>query len=316
MKPLILKFGGTSLSESDKILYIARKISKLKKDNPNIICVLSAPSNLTDDLINLTSKFKENKREKDALLSCGEQISITLMAMALNKIGLKAISLNAYQAGILTDENHSNAKIIKIKNLKRIKKELEKGNIVLIAGFQGINKYNDYTTLGRSGSDLTAICLAKFIGAKCCHIYSDVSGVFTVNPFLVPCAKKMPIISYREVLELAKSGTEVRQLKAIEFAMKNKIEIYLASSFSDEKGTLISEKGDSKKGVHCISLKDNEIYLIGKLTNLKENILEFANKNNLKLENFSDLKAKLSFQNNQNHKTSELLISLHKTFIQ
>jgi len=320
MQPLIAKFGGSSLSNSEKFIFIAKKIASLKKINPFIVVVLSAPYDITDNLISLSDKFIENKREKDALLSCGEQISITLMAMALNKIGINAISLNAFQAGIYTDNNYGNAKIIDIK-IERIKKEIKNGYVVLITGFQGITKNKDFTTLGRGGSDLSAVCLAKYLNAKTCHIYSDVQGVYTANPSLVPEAKKIDKISYDEIIKLSENGSEVRQLKAIEYAKKNKIDIYLASTFSNEKGTLITEKTDKKPEITCMSIKkegnNTKIILIGKyindINNLKENIFKIA-----KIQKIKIISLKLSnthIEINTKSDISEFFINLHREFI-
>lgn len=321
MKPLVLKFGGSSLSDSDKLLFVARKIAGLRRANPRIICVLSAPADITDNLLSLSSKFGGTPRERDALASCGEQISVSLMAMALRRIGVKAVSLNAFQAGIITDRNHLNAGIKKI-NSRRIKAELKKGDIVVVTGFQGVSTAGNLTTLGRGGSDLSAVYVAKYLGAGRCHLYSDVSGVYTANPSIVPEAKKLRNISHKEIIELYKSGTEVRQLKALELARENSIQIYLASSFSNEKGTLISKESGGDGGVACLSLKREpafaRITLIGEKLNaakgLRKKILETARSGGFRVSALKLWRNKLEITSGKD-RSSDFLRALHKKFI-
>ncbi len=216
---VVMKFGGTSVGSIDKINKVAEKVIKCKSTGANVIVALSAMGSTTDDLIELAGKISKNpgKREMDMLLSTGEQVSIALLAIAIQEKGYESISLTGSQAGILTDKMYSNAKILSINN-ERIIKELRKGRIVIIAGFQGITLDGDISTLGRGGSDTTAVAIATTIGAKYCEIYTDVDGVFTTDPSIVSESRKIKTLSYDEMLEMASSGAKVLHLRAIEFA--------------------------------------------------------------------------------------------------
>ena len=215
MKIKIMKFGGTSLSDPEKIRLAAGRAAAEKKRGFSVVLVLSAPGQVTDELLELARRLAPapRPRELDALLSTGENISAALAAMALEAEGHRAVSLSGAQAGILTDSAFSNASVLAL-NPKRIIAELKKGKIAVVAGFQGVNRSGDITTLGRGGSDLTAVALAGALKAEICELYSDVKGIYTANPAIVSSARKLPRVSYDEVIALAEAGTEVRQLVA------------------------------------------------------------------------------------------------------
>ena len=239
--PLIVqKYGGTSVANAERIKSVARRIAASKDKGNQVVVVVSAMGDSTDELISLAYQVaaRPSERELDALVSTGELVSATLLAMALREIDYQAISLSGAQAGIRTDANHSQARILKI-DPKRVVTELEKGNIVIVAGFQGITEEMDITTLGRGGSDTTAVALAASLGAGVCQIYTDVEGVYTADPRLVPEAQPLSEIGYEEMLELASYGAKVMHPRAVELGELFNMPILVASSFSDKPGTLI-----------------------------------------------------------------------------
>jgi len=240
MALVVQKYGGSSVADADKINNVARRIVATKEKGNEVVVVVSAMGKTTDELIQLAQKVnpKPQDRELDVLLSTGEIVSSTLMAMALHNMGYKAVSLSGPQAGIETDSIYSKARITHVEP-KRIVKELEKGNIVIIAGFQGITKDKDITTLGRGGSDTTAVALAAALKAKICEIYTDVEGVFTADPHIVPEAHKLKEIGYEEMLELATLGAKVMHSRAVELGQVYNMPILVASSFNDKPGTII-----------------------------------------------------------------------------
>ncbi len=239
---IVQKFGGSSVADAQRIKNVANRIVETYKKGNKVIVVLSAQGDTTDDLIEKAAEISDNpsKREMDMLLSTGEQQSVALMAMAIHKLGYPAISLNGTQVGMYTSSNHSNARIKKIDN-ERINSELEKNNIVIIAGFQGYNRTGDITTLGRGGSDTTAVALAAALDADLCEIYTDVDGVYTTDPRVVKNAKKIDCISYDEMLELAAMGAKVLHSRSVELAKKYNVNLVVRSSMSNEEGTLIKE---------------------------------------------------------------------------
>jgi aspartate kinase len=240
MSLIVQKYGGTSVAGAEKIKNIARRIGQAKDAGNQVVVVVSAMGDTTDELIDLAYQVSEqpDKRELDVLLSTGEVVSSTLLAMALHSMGYPAISLSGAQAGIRTDTAYSRARILKI-DPKRVVRELEKGNIVIVAGFQGISEVEDITTLGRGGSDTTAVALAAGLGAKVCQIYTDVDGVYTADPHLVPEARKLDEISYDEMLEMATYGARVMHPRAVELGELFHVPILVASSFNQNPGTLI-----------------------------------------------------------------------------
>jgi len=240
MALVVQKYGGSSVADADKINNVARRIGATKEKGNEVVVVVSAMGKTTDELIQLAMKInpEPQERELDVLLSTGEIVSSTLMAMALQNMGYKAVSLSGPQAGIETDTVYSKARIVHIEP-KRIVKELEKGNIVIVAGFQGITKDKDITTLGRGGSDTTAVALAAALKAQICQIYTDVEGVFTADPRIVPEAHKLKEIGYEEMLELATLGAKVMHSRAVELGQVYNMPILVASSFNDKPGTII-----------------------------------------------------------------------------
>ena len=244
-KMLVQKFGGSSLADAKRIEVVAGIISNSISKGDSVAVVLSAMGNETDRLIELAESIhpEPNLREYDALVSTGEQISVALMAIALSKRGLKARSYTAYQLGIKTNKVHGRARILDVK-IEKLKKQIEKGVIPVITGFQGMNDEGDITTLGRGGSDTTGIAIAVALSADECQIYTDVNGVFTTDPRICPKARLLKHISFDEMLELSSTGAKVLQLRAVEYASKNKMPIRVLSSFSESKGTLIEERED------------------------------------------------------------------------
>lgn len=241
MKTIVMKFGGSSLGEPEKIRIMADRAITAAKKGFAVAMVVSAPADITDDLLTLAKLLspKLPPREHDALLAAGEQISAAIIAMTIIAKGKKAISLTGAQAGIKTDAVYANAGVTAV-NPDRIIKELKKGAIAVIAGFQGTAPNGDTTTLGRGGSDFTAVALARALRAVSCELYTDVKGIYNANPALVPDAKLIKKMSYQAVLDMARTGTEVRQLRAIEYAAKYKIPLRLRSSFENSEGTLIT----------------------------------------------------------------------------
>ena len=249
-KLLVQKFGGTSLEDANRIEVVADIIAKTISEGNKVAVVLSAMGEETDRLIDLAKSIhaEPNLREYDALVSTGEQISVALMAMALNKRKLKAKSYTAYQLGIKTNKTHGRARIVDVK-VDKLKKQLKKGVIPVITGFQGMNDEGDITTLGRGGSDTTGVALAVALQADECQIYTDVDGVFTTDPRICTKARLLDQISFDEMLELSSTGTKVLQLRAVEYASKHDMPIRVLSSFSESKGTLVEEKEDMERPV-------------------------------------------------------------------
>ena len=240
MALIVQKYGGTSVTDAERIKNVARRIAQARDKGDRVVVVVSAMGDTTDELIELAYQLSKHpdRRELDVLLSTGEIVSSTLLTMALHDMGYQAISLSGAQAGIRTDATYSRARILKVE-AKRVVRELEKGNIVIIAGFQGVTEEMDITTLGRGGSDTTAVALAASLGAEVCQIYTDVDGVYTADPRLIPEAQKLAEISYEEMLEMANYGAKVVHPRAVELGELSGIPILVASSFTLSPGTLI-----------------------------------------------------------------------------
>ncbi len=240
MALIVQKYGGSSVVDAERIKSVARRVAATRDEGNRVVVVVSAMGDTTDELVNLAYQVTEqpSERELDVLLSTGELVSSTLLAMVLHGMGYDAISLTGAQAGIRTDATYSRARILKVES-RRVVKELEKGNIVIVAGFQGITEEMDITTLGRGGSDTTAVALAASLGAEVCQIYTDVEGVYTADPRLVPEAQQLSEIGYEEMLELASYGAKVMHPRAVELGELFNIPILVASSFTDNPGTLI-----------------------------------------------------------------------------
>ena len=237
---IVQKFGGSSVANLSRIQNVARRVVNYSKKGYDLVVVVSALGDTTDELIELAHKINPEpaEREMDMLLSTGEQISVALLAMAIHKLGYEAISFTGAQVGIITDTSHTRARILKI-NADKIKEELKNGKIVIVAGFQGVTLNQDITTLGRGGSDLTAVALAKELCARECQIYTVVAGIYTTDPRIERRAKKISRITYDEMLEMASLGAQVMQARSIEVAKKFNVPIHVRSSFSKKSGTMI-----------------------------------------------------------------------------
>ncbi len=235
-----MKFGGTSVADAERIKRAAARMVRAREDGQRVVGVLSARGKTTDELIAMAEEVSPNPdpREMDMLLSTGERMSCALCAMAINDLGHRAISLTGSQAGIVTDTSHTKARILDVR-ADRIREALEKEQIVLVAGFQGVSTAKDVTTLGRGGSDTTAVALAAAVGADVCEIYTDVPGVFSADPRVVPQARKLPVVSFEEMLEMAASGAGVLQLRSVEYARNHGVRIHCRASYSDETGTFV-----------------------------------------------------------------------------
>ena len=262
-KLLVQKFGGTSLEDAKRIEVVADIIAKTISEGNHVVVVLSAMGEETDRLIELAKAIhpEPNLREYDALVATGEQISVALMAMALSKRDLKAKSYTAYQLGIRTNEMHGRARILDVK-VEKLRKQIKKGVVPVITGFQGMNDEGDITTLGRGGSDTTGVAIAVALGADECQIFTDVDGVFTTDPRICSKARLLNQVSFDEMLELSSAGAKVLQLRAVEYASKNQMPIRVLSSFSESSGTLVEEKEEMERPVVSgISSIDNEAKL-------------------------------------------------------
>jgi len=262
MKKLIVqKFGGSSVANVERLQAVAKRVVEYKKKGFNLVVVVSAMADTTDEFIELADKINPaaSEREMDMLLSTGEQISVALLAMAIHKLGFEAISLTGAQVGIITDTNHTKARIVKI-TASRIRRELAGGKIVIVAGFQGITPDDNITTLGRGGSDLTAVALAKALKARECEIYTDVDGIYTTDPRIEPKAKKLDAITFDEMLEMASLGAQVMQPRSIEVAKKYNVPIHCRSSFNTNPGTMIVKEVKRMEGalITGVTLNRNE----------------------------------------------------------
>ncbi len=250
MSLIVQKYGGTSVGDTDRILNVAKRIKSFVDDGHKVVVVVSARSGVTNDLIARAKTFNENpdEREMDMLLAVGEQETIALTAMALHSLGVKAVSRTGAQAGIYTDFAHTKARITEITG-GDIPKCLDEGKVVIVAGFQGVGRDGDITTLGRGGSDLSAIALAAALKADLCQIYTDVSGVYTADPRIVKNARKIPQLSYEELLEMASLGSKVMQARSVEFAQKHNVVFEVKSSFNNESGTIVKSETQSLEDV-------------------------------------------------------------------
>jgi aspartate kinase len=239
---VVMKFGGTSVADAARLQRVAQRAVAAREAGNDVVVVASAMGKSTDQLIDLANEVSDspNKREMDMLLSTGERISCALIAMAIHDLGQQAVSFTGSQAGIVTTPEHTNAKIVEIR-AHRIHDALAEGRIVLVAGFQGVSTNHDVTTLGRGGSDATAVALAAALDADACEIYTDVDGVFTADPRIVPDARKLHFVSFEEMLEMAASGARVLMLRSVEFARNYNVRLHVRSSFHDEPGTWIGK---------------------------------------------------------------------------
>ena len=246
MPIVVQKYGGTSVGDTDRISSVADRIVRAREQGQDVVAVVSAMGETTDDLLEKASDITPlpEPRELDMLLTAGERIAMSLLAIAVNARGCKAASYTGSQAGIITDTQHGKARIVEIRP-QRIKESLDAGNVVILAGFQGLSTDYDITTLGRGGSDTTAVAMAAALGADVCEIYTDVDGVFTADPRTHPEARKIDHISYEEMLELAAAGARVLQLRCVEYARRHGVKIHVRNSLGDQPGTWVDEKTET-----------------------------------------------------------------------
>ncbi len=299
MDTIVVKFGGSSVADSDKLKIVADKVIKLYEEDNNIVVVVSAQGKTTDKLIKEVEELsdKPNKREMDVLLSVGEQITSAKLSILLNELGYKAMSFTGWQAGIYTNEEYQNSKIQYI-DTRAIVEQLRKRKIVIVTGFQGIDCNNNITTLGRGGSDTTAVALAAELKAKQCYIYSDVDGIYTADPNKVEDTKKLRNISYEEMNSLSSEGAKVLHDRCVEIGERYNVPIITGSTFNDSPGTVITHKLEST-GVKSIVKKDvSRISVIGYGISSKDDILtlimNIANKNSLEIFNIDINRSKIS----------------------
>ena len=260
MSLIVQKFGGSSVANAERVFNVAKIVTDTYSKGNSVVVVVSAQGDTTDDLIEKANEINPDasKREKDMLLAAGEQISIALLAMAIEKLGYPVVSLLGWQAGFQTTSAYTSARIKRVRT-DRIVKELDKKNIVIVAGFQGINRYEDVTTLGRGGSDTSAVAIAAAMHADLCQIYTDVEGVYTADPRKIKNAKKLPYISYDEMLELATLGAQVLNNRSVEMAKKYNIELEVLSSLTKAPGTIVKEAGKMEKMLISGVAKDTNI---------------------------------------------------------
>jgi aspartate kinase len=242
---VVQKYGGTSVGSAERIKRVAERVVATRKSGEQVCVVVSAMGDTTDELLQLAAEVSStpHERELDMLLTAGERISMALLSMAINDVGAQAISFTGSQAGIVTDTSHGQAKIIEVR-ARRVREALEAGKVAIVAGFQGVSTEDDITTLGRGGSDTTAVALAAALEADVCEIYTDVDGVFTADPRIVPGARKLSELSYEEMLELAGSGAKVLMTRSVEFARNQGVVIHVRSSFNDGEGTWVRKEGE------------------------------------------------------------------------
>lgn len=279
------KFGGTSVANVQRVLNVAEIVTKTYDEGNDVVVVVSAQGDTTDDLLDKAKQINEDasKREMDVLLTAGEQISISLLAIAIEKLGYPVVSLLGWQAGFKTDSAYGSARIENIDS-SRIEKELDKRNIVIVAGFQGLNKYDDLTTFGRGGSDTSAVAIASAMNADLCQIYTDVDGIYTADPRVIKSAKKLTEISYDEMLELASLGAQVLNNRSVEMAKKYGIELEVLSSFKKLPGTIVKE---------VVSVEEMLINGVAKDTNVSRiSIVGIPDKPGLAFKIFSKLSAR------------------------
>ena len=305
MEVYVLKFGGSSVSNNINLNIVAKKIIEVKRNNKDVVVIVSAQGKTTDKLIKEAKElsFTPNKRELDALISVGEQITASKLSILLNRMGYNSISLNGWQAGIKTDSNFQNAKINSL-NSQLILDELYKNKIVIITGFQGIDKENNITTLGRGGSDTSAIAVAAALEAKKCIIYSDVDGVYTTDPTRLKDAKKLDTISYKEMAIASSEGARVLHDRCVHLAENNKIKIETASTFNDNIGTTIEDSNIEKVIIKSI-IKNDDILYVRLIFNTLEDSKKCLNKlisNKIKILKYKQFKNKVELYTIQDYR--------------
>ena len=287
---IVQKFGGSSVADAERVFRVAGRITDAYKEGNSVVVVVSAQGDTTDDLLEKAAEINDSpsKREMDMLLSTGEQISMSLLAMAIQKMGFPVVSLTGWQAGMNTDSSYGAARIKKI-DTERLKKELDEKRIVIVAGFQGINKYDDITTLGRGGSDTSAVALAAALHADVCEIFTDVDGVYTADPRIVKDAKKLNDVSYDEMLELASLGANVLHNRSVELALKYNVKLVVRSSFEKVEGTAVKEVSQVEKMLVRGVSRDNNVARIS-IVNIEDTpgkafkIFSLLAKNNINVD--------------------------------
>ncbi|WP_406672565.1 aspartate kinase [Natronospira sp.] len=294
MSLIVQKFGGSSVADEDKMRHVAQRIVETRRAGHQVVAVVSAMGKTTNNLLNMARDLAKDpsRRELDMLLACGERISMSLLSMAIQELGEDCISLTGPQSGIRTTDNHFNARITDVK-AGRVERELERGRIVVVAGYQGMNSRGEVTTLGRGGSDTTAVAVAAGVNADRCEIYSDVDGVYTADPRIVETARPMPEISYVEMTELAHHGASVLNPRAVEYAWRRDVEVRARCTFNDAPGTIIHEReaGDEAKvlGVAChkeliwVSLRGKD-----RVAGLGDKVLKAIEKNDIFVDDTGD----------------------------
>ena len=257
---IVQKFGGSSVADAERVFRVANRVVETYDEGNDVVVVVSAQGDTTDDLLEKAAEINKgaSKREMDVLLSAGEQMSMALLAMAIEKLGRPVVSLTGWQAGISTNSNYSKARIKRVVG-ERIHLELDKKKIVIVAGFQGVNKFDDITTLGRGGSDTSAVAIAAALGADLCQIFTDVTGVYTTDPRIVPEAKKLNEITYDEMLELASAGANVLHNRSVELAKKFNVNMEVLSSFEKVPGTIVKEENTVEKMLIRGIARDNDV---------------------------------------------------------
>jgi len=328
---IVQKYGGSSVAGIEKLKIIAQLISNLKIEGHDIVVVVSAMGKTTNQLIDMANSLSSNpdKRELDMLLSTGERTTMALLCIALNELGIKAVSLTGSQSGIITNDRHNDATVIEVRPF-RVQDELAKGQVVVIGGFQGVSYKRDITTLGRGGSDTTAVAMAAALNADRCEIYSDVDGVYSSDPNILKNAKHLPELSYEQVQEMAEAGAKVLNAQAIQFAKKSKIAIYARSTFEPGKETIIREMAltDSPKVIGIVQeneiariiflgkdihLKLNEFFIFLETKNISVKELNYINDKTSELEKVSFVISKKNIHNWG--KVEEELITKYKNEI-
>ena len=316
MDTIVLKFGGSSVADNEKLKIVANKIIGLYNKQNNIVVVVSAQGKTTDKLIEQAKELSQSpkNREMDVLLSTGEQVTIAKLSILLNDMGYEAISLTGWQAGIYTNNTNQNSIIEKI-DTSRIEEELEKRKIVIIAGFQGYNENLDITTFGRGGSDTTAVAIAAALKAKNCYIFSDVDGVYTTDPNKLAEAKKIPALSYAEMLEISSEGAKVLHGRCIEIAEKYKIPVITKSTFNNKAGTVISDIIEENTIKSIVKKEISRISVVGtgiiRNIDFMKKLLEIIEENKLEMLEFNVTESKISIDF-KNEVSENILKKIHQ----
>ncbi len=320
MDTIVLKFGGSSVANNEKLNKVAKKIIELKKNYSNIVVVLSAQGKTTDNLITEAKELveKPDNRELDMLISSGEQMSIAKLSILLNSMGYNSISLTGWQAGISTNNTNQNA-IIKRINTSRIIKELNEGKIVIVAGFQGLNSNNDISTFGRGGSDTTAVALAAALNSKKCYIFSDVDGVYTTDPNKVHEARKLLNLSYDEMLQISEEGAKVLHNRCVEIGERFNIPIVARSTFNDKDGSTISKEIEANTVKSIVKKEVSRISIIGngiiRNSEVIQKVIRLIDENKLEILTFDVSESKISIVF-KNIVDNDVLKLIHKEIIE